>query len=71
MLSLEVVKLRRANETLTARNQRKKKAYRGAITRSVADGLQLTKKKPKQTAVSRNAVKNGDVATPAKALRSL
>jgi hypothetical protein len=39
IMEAEIVRLRKANTTLSARKQRKKKVLKGADTRLIADGL--------------------------------
>jgi hypothetical protein len=41
IMGIELAKTQEANKKLTARNQQAKKAIRGAVTRTVSDGLQL------------------------------
>jgi hypothetical protein len=40
-VEVEIARLRKANDILSARKKRKKKAIRGSNSRSVADGIRL------------------------------
>ena len=63
ILESEIGRLRKANETLSKRKQRKKKVLRGAISRSIADGLQLVAQHQNQGTINQNSI-SGDGPAP-------
>jgi hypothetical protein len=62
IMEIEIGRLRRANNILTQRKTRKKKVLKGAVTRSIADGLQLsTQRGDQDTNEQIGATNNGPV----------
>jgi hypothetical protein len=62
IMEVEIGRLRKANEALSKRKQRKKKVLKGFISKSIADGLQLVAQRQGQDIIDQtNTTDNGAV----------